>query len=65
MVKITTMSGPQCHCPALHHDEVIHFPEADEKEDAKDYVEEQTCSEWYNGFLLAGGMKFPVPWIAW
>ena len=23
-----------------HHDEAIHFPEASEKEDAKDYVEE-------------------------
>ena len=30
----------------------------DEKEDAKDYIEEQTCSEWQNGFLLADGMKF-------
>ena len=41
-----------------HHDEAIHFPEADEKEAAKDYVEEQTCSEWWNGFLLADGTKF-------
>jgi hypothetical protein len=41
-----------------HHDEAIHFPEADEKEDAKDYIEEQTCSEWRNGFLLADGTKF-------
>ena len=41
-----------------HHDKVIHFPEADEKEDAKDYIEEQMCLEWCNGFLLADGTKF-------
>jgi hypothetical protein len=41
-----------------HHDDTIHFPEADEKEDAKDYVEEHTCLEWRNGFLLVDGTKF-------
>ncbi|KAH9974181.1 hypothetical protein BGW80DRAFT_1170848 [Lactifluus volemus] len=41
-----------------HHNEAIHFPEADEKEDAKDFVEKQMCSEWRNSFLLADGTKF-------
>jgi hypothetical protein len=41
--------------PCFH---AIHFPEADEKEDAKDYVEEHTCPEWRNGFLLVDGTKF-------
>jgi hypothetical protein len=41
-----------------HHDNAIHFPEAGEKEDAKDYVEEHTCREWRHGFLLADGTKF-------
>jgi hypothetical protein len=41
-----------------HHDDAIHFPEADEKEDAKEYVEEHTCPEWRNGFLLVDGTKF-------
>jgi hypothetical protein len=41
-----------------HHDKVIHFSEADEKEHAKDFVEKQTCLEWHNGFLLADGTKF-------
>jgi hypothetical protein len=41
-----------------HHDDAIHFPEAIEKEEAKDYVEEHTCPEWRDGFLLADGTKF-------
>ena len=41
-----------------HYDKAIHFPDADEKEDTKDYIEEQMCSEWHNGFLLADGTKF-------
>ncbi|KAH9955579.1 hypothetical protein BGW80DRAFT_1466924 [Lactifluus volemus] len=42
----------------LHHNKAIHFPEADKKEDAKDFVKKQTCSEWRNSFLLADGTKF-------
>jgi hypothetical protein len=41
------------------HDEAIHLPTAEEKEDAKSYVEETTCPEWRDGFLLADGTKFP------
>jgi hypothetical protein len=41
-----------------YHDQAIHFPETDEKEDAMDYIGEQTCPEWCKGFLLADGTKF-------
>jgi hypothetical protein len=42
-----------------HHDDAIHFPSPDEKEDAKAFVEKSTCPEWRNGFLLVDGTKFP------
>ena len=42
-----------------HHDEAIHLPEADEKEDSKNYVAKQVCPEWHGGYLLADGSKFP------
>jgi hypothetical protein len=42
------------------HDDAIHLPNSDEKEDAKSYIEEETCPEWRNGFLLADGSKFPL-----
>jgi hypothetical protein len=42
------------------HDEAIHFPGADDKENAKAYVEAQTCEEWRNGFLVVDGTKFPL-----
>ncbi|KAF8225155.1 hypothetical protein L208DRAFT_1307587 [Tricholoma matsutake] len=40
-----------------HHDEAIHLPKADEKEDSKNYVANQVCLEWCGGYLLADGMK--------
>jgi hypothetical protein len=40
------------------HDDAIHLPDAAEKEDAKLYVESQTCPEWRDGFLLVDGTKF-------
>ena len=32
------------------HDKGIHLPTADEKEDAKAWVEGKTCPEWRDGF---------------
>jgi hypothetical protein len=40
------------------HDEAVMMPPEEEKERAKEYVEEVTCPEWRNGFLLADGTKF-------
>jgi hypothetical protein len=42
------------------HDEVVMMPPEEEKERAKEYVEQVTCREWRNGFLLADGTKFPL-----
>lgn len=41
-----------------YHDEVIHLPDAVEKEQSKAYVKEVVCPEWCGGFLLADGSKF-------
>ena len=43
-----------------HHDEAVHFPDADKKEAAKKFVKTHTCSEWRNGFLLVDGTKFSL-----
>ncbi|KAG8688976.1 hypothetical protein FRC08_011165, partial [Ceratobasidium sp. 394] len=37
------------------HDEVIHWPTEDEKEEAKKWVEEHSCPAWRGGFCLADG----------
>jgi hypothetical protein len=42
------------------HDQVVMMPPEEEKERAKEYVESVTCPEWWNGFLLADGMKFAL-----
>jgi hypothetical protein len=42
------------------HDKVVMMPPEEEKERAKEYVEQVTCREWRNGFLLADGTKFPL-----
>jgi hypothetical protein len=42
------------------HDNAIHLPDADEKEDAKNYVEGLTCPEWCDRFLLVNGTKFAL-----
>jgi hypothetical protein len=34
------------------------MPPEEEKERAKEYVEEVTCPEWRDGFLLVDGTKF-------
>ena len=43
-----------------HHDDAVHFPDTDDKEQAKSFIEEQTCEEWRNGFLLVDGTKFAL-----
>ena len=40
------------------HDEAVMMPPEEEKECAKQYVKEVTCSEWWNRFLLTDGTKF-------
>jgi hypothetical protein len=40
------------------HDQAVMMPPEEEKECAKEYVEQVTCPEWRNGFLLADGTKF-------
>jgi hypothetical protein len=40
------------------HDDAVHLPDAAEKEEAKLFVESQTCPEWRDGFLLVDGTKF-------
>ncbi|KAG2068202.1 hypothetical protein BDR04DRAFT_1209520 [Suillus decipiens] len=57
-----------CHCCVMvailhHHDDVIHFDLLDyndqnERERAKDWVEEHTCLEWRGGFLSVGSTLF-------
>jgi hypothetical protein len=42
---------------ALHDQAVMMLPE-EEKECAKEYIEQVTCPEWRNSFLLADGTKF-------
>lgn len=42
------------------HDQAVMFPPEEEKERAKEYVEQVTCPEWRNGFLLADGTKFAL-----
>jgi hypothetical protein len=42
------------------HDEAVMMPPEEEKKHAKEYVEQVTCQEWQNGFLLADGTKFPL-----
>ena len=42
------------------HDEAVMMPPEEEKERAKEYVENATCQEWRNGFLLADGTKFAL-----
>jgi hypothetical protein len=37
------------------HDEVIHWPNAEEKEEAKQWVEDTSCAAWRDGWLLVDG----------
>jgi hypothetical protein len=42
------------------HDTAIRYPTPEEKEKTKDYVEEQTCPEWRDGWMMGDGTKFPL-----
>ena len=42
------------------HDKAVIMPPKEEKEQAKEYIEEVTCLEWHNGFLLTNGIKFAL-----
>lgn len=38
---------------------MIGLPDGLEKENAKQWVEDESCPEWRDGFLVAGGTKIP------
>lgn len=42
------------------HDEAVHLPTLEEKENAKAWVAAQVCPEWSNGHLMVDGTKFPL-----
>ncbi|KAK0234660.1 hypothetical protein EDD85DRAFT_774372 [Armillaria nabsnona] len=42
------------------HDEVIHWPSAREKEEAKAWVEAASCVAWRDGWLLVDGTLVPL-----
>jgi hypothetical protein len=42
------------------HDVAVHYPDAAEKEKTKQWMEDQTCPEWRDGWMVADGTKFPL-----
>jgi hypothetical protein len=42
------------------HDEVIHWPTAEEKEAAKVWVEATSCAAWRNGYCMVDGTLVPL-----
>jgi hypothetical protein len=42
------------------HDDVIHWPSADEKEAAKSWVEAESCRSWHNGYCFVDGTLIPL-----
>ncbi|GAW01816.1 DDE family endonuclease [Lentinula edodes] len=42
------------------HDDVIHWPTARMKEEAKEWVEAATCAEWRNGWIFVDGTLIPL-----
>ena len=42
------------------HDECIHFPTAEEQENAKAWVTAQVCPEWSDGYMMVDGTKFSL-----
>jgi len=42
------------------HNECIYLLTAEEKESAREWVAEQACPEWSNGYLMVDGTKFPL-----
>ena len=51
------------HCLIMFlalHDQAVMMPPEEEKEQAKEYVEQATCLEWHNRFILTDGTKFAL-----
>ncbi|KAF8237026.1 hypothetical protein L208DRAFT_1249375 [Tricholoma matsutake] len=47
-------------------DEVVHFPDAEEKEAAKRWVHQHSCKAWHNGWCLVDGTFVPLTgWPHW
>ncbi|KAH9949648.1 hypothetical protein B0H21DRAFT_777118 [Amylocystis lapponica] len=42
------------------HDEVVHWPTVDEKEAAKDWVEDSSCAAWRDGYCFVDGTLVPL-----
>ena len=42
------------------HDTVIRWPSAQEKEEAKEWVEAATCAAWRNGWVFVDGTLVPL-----
>ncbi|KAJ3871440.1 hypothetical protein F5051DRAFT_340885 [Lentinula edodes] len=42
------------------HDDVIHWPTARMKEEAKEWVEAATCAAWRNGWIFVDGTLIPL-----
>jgi len=42
------------------HNECVHLLTAEEKESAREWVAEQACPKWSNGYLMVDGTKFPL-----
>jgi len=42
------------------HDTAIRYPTPEEKETTKVWVEEETCPEWRDGWMMGDGTKFPL-----
>jgi len=42
------------------HNECVHLLMAEEKESAREWVTEQVCPKWSNGYLMVDGTKFPL-----
>jgi len=40
------------------HNKCVHLPMAEEKESVREWVAEQACPEWSNGYLMVDGTKF-------
>ena len=42
------------------HDTVIHWPNEEEKEAAKEWVEAESCPSWRDGFCMVDGTLIPL-----
>jgi len=42
------------------HDQAIHWPNMEEKQEASDWVESVSCQSWWLGFCMVDGMLIPL-----